>query len=181
MLQALKTLHNRKEQVLLMKELGRYIQFRRTERQTVRHEILSADLALTPSFCPVWHTVAGHIRALLSASWLIFHNDFYLQRNLVTRYAMLRKSHTISRLGLRANKGIEQRRLGSSLKSRMGTRPLKFFWVTTSRVPMLWKGKSWEKGKEKGKGKKKKEGKKKTHAMGFTQKYGEKGEPKHKI
>lgn len=111
----------------------------------------SADLALTPSFCPVWYTVAGYIRALLSASWLIFHNDIYLQRNLVTRYAMLRKSHTISRLGLRANKGMEQRRLGSSLKSRMGTRPLKFFWVTTSRVPMLWKGKSWEKGKEKGK------------------------------
>lgn len=50
---------------------------------------------------------------------------------------MLRKSHTISKLGLRANKGMEQRRLGSSLKSRMGARPLKFFWVTTSRVPML--------------------------------------------
>lgn len=72
-----------------------------------------------------------------SCDFINFHNDTHLQRNLATRYAMLRKSHTISRLGLRASKGMEQRRLGSSLKSRMGTRPLKFFWVTTSRVPML--------------------------------------------
>lgn len=88
--------------------------------------------------------VAGHTLALLFFLWLstAFRNGTHLQRNLVTRYAMLRKSHTISKLGLRANKGMEQRRLGSSLKSRMGTRPLKFFWVTTSRVPMLWKGKS---------------------------------------
>lgn len=142
----------------------------------------SADLALTPSFCPVWYTVAGYIRALLSASWLIFHNDIYLQRNLVTRYAMLRKSHTISRLGLRANKGMEQRRLGSSLKSRMGTRPLKFFWVTTSRVPMLWKGKKLGERKRKGEKERKNKKERKRHMRwGLPQKYGEKGEPKDKI
>lgn len=39
MLQALKTLHNQNEQVLSIKEFGRYLQFRRTEHQTVRHEI----------------------------------------------------------------------------------------------------------------------------------------------
>lgn len=109
-----------------------------------------------------WLDIFGHF--CLSCNWLIFHSDTYLQRNLVTRYAMLRKSHTISKLGLSANKGREQRRLGSSLKSRMGTRPLKFFWVTTSRVPMLWKGKSWEKGKERGK---RKERKKKDTCDGF--------------
>lgn len=139
-----------------------------------------ADLALTPSFCPVWYTVAGHIRALLSVLWLIFHN-IYLQRNLVTRYAMLRKSHTISKLGLRANRGMEQRRLGSSLRSRMGTRPLKFFCVTTSRVPMLWKGKVGRKEKKRGKEKKGEKRKEKDTCDRFTQKYGEKGEPKDKI
>lgn len=101
-----------------------------------------------------WRTVLWHIPSVLLGTWrwdkfwhfcfscdlLIFHQDTHLQRNLATRYAMLRKSHTISKLGLRASKGMEQRRLGSSLKSRTGTRPLKFFCVTTSRVPMLWKG-----------------------------------------
>lgn len=86
-----------------------------------------------------WLDILWHF--CFSCDLLIFHSDIHLQRNLVTRYAMLRKSHTISKLGLSANKGMEHRRLGSSLKSRMGTRPLKFFWVTTSRVPMLWKGK----------------------------------------
>lgn len=81
--------------------------------------------------------MAGHVLALFFGDLLISHNDIHLQRNLATRYATLRKSHAISKLGLRASKGMEQRRLGSSLKSRVGTRPLKFFWVTTSRVPML--------------------------------------------
>lgn len=97
-----------------------------------------AGHALTHPSRPVRYTVAGQVLALLfSCDLLIFHQDAHLQRNLATRYAMLRKSHTISKLGLRASKGMEQRRLGSSLKSRTGTRPLKFFCVTTSRVPML--------------------------------------------
>lgn len=135
-LQALKTAHNRNEQVLLMKEFGRYVQFRRTKRQTVRHEIFLGrpcfDTFLLSSLVHGGWTYSGTFVCLVTN-----FSNIYLQRNLVTRYAMLRKSHTISKLGLRANRGMEQRRLGSSLRSRMGTRPLKFFCVTTSRVPML--------------------------------------------
>lgn len=140
-------------------------------------EYFLADHAWTHSFCPVRYTVAGCVLALLFFLWIIFHNDTHLQRNLATRYAILRQSHTISKLGLRASKGMEQRRLGSSLKSRMGTRPLKFFWVTTSRVPMLWKGRRLgERKRKRGKNKGKK---KKDTCNGFYQKYGKKvGEPK---
>lgn len=139
MLQALKTLRHQNERVLSMKEFSRYLQFRRTKHQTVRHEIVLGrprlDTFLLSSLVHGGWTYSGTF--VCPVTNLSFHKDVYLQRNLVTRYAMLRKSHTISKLGLRANKGMEQRRLGSSLKSRMGTRPLKFFWVTTSRVPML--------------------------------------------
>lgn len=50
---------------------------------------------------------------------------------------MLRKIHTTRRLGLRASRGREYMRLGSSRKSRTGSKPLKFFWITPSLVPML--------------------------------------------
>lgn len=40
-------------------------------------------------------------------------------------------------MGLRASRGSEYRRLGSSRKSRTGSKPLRFFWITPSLVPML--------------------------------------------
>ncbi|MEQ2209982.1 hypothetical protein XENOCAPTIV_006819, partial [Xenoophorus captivus] len=60
-----------------------------------------------------------------------------LQRILAKKYAMLRKIHTTSRLGLRANSGREYMRLGSSRRSRIGSKPLRFFWITPSLVPTL--------------------------------------------
>ena len=56
---------------------------------------------------------------------------------MARKYARLRKIHTIRRLGLRASSGREYRRLGSSRKSRTGSKPLRFFWITPSLVPML--------------------------------------------
>lgn len=60
-----------------------------------------------------------------------------MQRSLARTKATLRKIHTTSRLGLRASRGSEYSRLGSSRKSRSGSKPLRFFWITPSRVPML--------------------------------------------
>lgn len=56
---------------------------------------------------------------------------------MAKKYAMLRKIHTTSRLGLSASSGSEYKRLGSRCKSRTGSRPLRFFWITPSLVPTL--------------------------------------------
>lgn len=60
-----------------------------------------------------------------------------LQRSFARKTATLRNIQTSSRLGLRANRGSEYRRLGSSRKSRIGNKPLRFFWSTPSLVPLL--------------------------------------------
>lgn len=60
-----------------------------------------------------------------------------LQRSFARKTATLRNIQTNSRLGLRANRGSEYRRLGSRRKSRIGNNPLWFFWSTPSLVPLL--------------------------------------------
>lgn len=60
-----------------------------------------------------------------------------LQRSFARKTATLRNIQTNSRLGLRANRGSEYRRLGSRRKSRIGNKPLRFFWSTPSLVPLL--------------------------------------------
>lgn len=60
-----------------------------------------------------------------------------LQRSFARKTATLRNIQTNSRLGLRANRGSEYSRLGSSRKSRIGNKPLRFFWSTPSLVPLL--------------------------------------------
>lgn len=53
---------------------------------------------------------------------------------------MLSRSHSSSRLGLRASRGSEYSRLGSSRRSRTGSTPLRFFWSSPSLVPALGEG-----------------------------------------
>lgn len=56
---------------------------------------------------------------------------------MARKHATLRKIHTTSRLGLSASRGSEYSRLGSNRKSRTGSTPLRFFWITPSLVPTL--------------------------------------------
>lgn len=73
-----------------------------------------------------------------------------LQRSLARSKSRLRSIQTSSRLGLSASRGSEYSRLGSRRRSRRGSKPLRFFCSTPSRVPLLPEDEE-QRGEEEGK------------------------------
>lgn len=174
MLQALKTPHNRNEQVLLMKEFGRYIQFRRTKRQTVRHEIFLGrpcfDTFLLSSLVHGGWTYSGTFVCLVTNFFIISICNAIWSPGMLCSERATQSVNWGSELKEEWNKG------GWGLALGLGWAPGRS--SSSAWLPPVFQccekeklGERKRKGEKKRKGKK---GKKKTHAAGLPKSMGRK-------